>query len=140
MKLLRPLMLSACALLLGCAHETSLPTYDVHTTADALQILRARADGIHTISAQGTIILTRPSGDSIHLDAALVARSPKYLHLRAWKFNQTVFDLTLTPHGLWMLNPDKPELRQKMQSGKFGTVQFARAWSLLTHDFFFTPS
>jgi hypothetical protein len=127
------------SLLIGCVHRPLPGIYASVSPPEALAILRQRCESIRTLSSQGFITLTRPSGDSIRLDAALVARIPGDLHLRAWKFNRTVFDLTLTPAGLWMLAPDEPRMQQQVESGKSGTIQFARAWSLLTHDFFFSP-
>jgi hypothetical protein len=137
-KLIIVLFLSV--LLAGCAHQTVPGPYAALTISDAIAQLRQQTDSVHTISAQGTIALNKPSGDSIRLDSAMVARIPGQLHLRAWKLNRTVFDLTLTPDGLWMLTPQDARLRQRMQNGKFGTIQFARAWDMLSHDFFFSTN
>ena len=125
--------------IIGCAHRLLPNNYSSVSSDQALTILRQRSAAIHTLSAQGLITLTGPTGDSIRLDAVLVARMPGELHLRAWKFNRTVFDLTLTPAGLWMLAPEDPRMRDQIESGKSGTIQFARAWSLLTRDFLFSP-
>ena len=104
------MILVSIASIMGCAHPTLPRIYSQVSPDQVLAILRQRSAAIHTVSAQGLITLSHRSGDSIRLEAALVARMPSELHLRAWKFNRTVFDLTLTPAGLWMLAPDEPRM------------------------------
>lgn len=128
------LLATICAM--GCSHASMPSRYANTPIADAVAILQQRASAIRTLSAQGSIILTRPGGNSIHLEGALAAHFPGELHLRAWKFNHTAFDLVLTPAGLWLYAPDDPHVREQLQSAKSGTIQFARAWMLLSHDFF----
>ena len=70
----------------------------------ALRILQDRgAGGEDGSQAASLLTLTRPDGQSVRLDAALVMSLPDHsVRLRAWKFNQAVFDLTLNPQGLWI--------------------------------------
>lgn len=127
-------------LLFGCAtNRPPLPVYPNVTAPEVAKIIQARLASIHTVSAQGLMILTRPDGQSVRLDAAIVAQPPDKLHLRAWKFNRTIFDLTLVDGRLWMVNPEDPKLRQKMHSTGIGAAQFAKTWSDLNANFFAEP-
>jgi hypothetical protein len=72
----------------------------------------------------------------MRFDAAIVAAPPDRLRLRAWKLGRAVFDMTLTPDGVWLLTPDDPSIREKVRSASHGTGEFARQWSLLSGAFF----
>jgi hypothetical protein len=80
--------------------------------------------------------LLRPDGESVRFDAAVVATPPHRLRLRAWKLGRAVFDLTLTPDGVWLLAPEDPSLREKVRRAGRGTAELARNWSLLSGAFF----
>jgi outer membrane lipoprotein-sorting protein len=132
---LAPLMI--VALLVGCAHKSPpLPPTPWRDTDDAIRILRERAHSIHTVSSSGLITLTRPSGESVRFDAAIVTAPPDRLRLRAWKLSRAIFDLTLTPDGLWLLGPDSDSMKAKVKSAGVGAGQIARNWSLLSGAFF----
>lgn len=97
--LLAPACISGCAY----ANPEHLPTYRWTDPATALRIIRTRADAVRTLSAQCLLTLTRPGGESVRLDGALVMDPRQRLvRLRAWKFNQAVLDLTLNGQGLWI--------------------------------------
>jgi hypothetical protein len=99
-----------------------------------------RAQSVRTLSAQCLIILTRPDGESVRLDGALVMAPPqKSVHLRAWKFNQPVFDLTLVPQGLWVETPRDEDRRQKVLPASFSAAQVAKAMSLFGGELFEGP-
>ena len=101
--------------LAGCAArrpvESNLPTYGRLDPAAALRMLAERSASVRSVSAQAGLTLTRADGQSVNLDGAVVMAPPGRVRLRAWKFNQAIFDLTLTPDGLWVLTPDDPARR-----------------------------
>jgi len=131
------------SLLAGCAAhpKENLPAAPPwKTTDDALGILRDRAAAVKTVSSTGDITLSRPSGDSVRLDLALVSQSPDRLRLRAWKLGRAVFDLTLTPQGLWLLTPDDPSLKNKARAGGLDAAKLARSWATFSGQLFSQPN
>jgi outer membrane lipoprotein-sorting protein len=123
----------------GCAHKpagSNLPTYAGLDDAAALKVLSERAAAVKTLSAQCRLTLTRPDGESVRLDGAVVMQPPERLRLRAWKFNQAVFDLTLTPDGLWVMAPGDEERREKVLPASLSAAQFGREWAVLNGGFF----
>jgi hypothetical protein len=137
------LFLALTALASGCASrrkvESTLPTYDHVDEATALRILDERARAVRTVSARSDLTLTRADGQTVRLDGAVVMAPPDRLRLRAWKFNQAVFDLTLTPDGLWVVTPDDPSRRQKVLPASLSAAQLGREWALLSGSFFGDP-
>lgn len=133
-----PALLMLAIFIAGCAsHPTeNLPQVRWDSHANALRILRDRADSIHTISSTGDITLSRKPGDSVRLDLAMVSRRPDHLRLRAWKLGRAVFDLTLTPDGLWMLTPDDPSLKSKARAGGLDAAQLAKSWATFSGAIF----
>jgi hypothetical protein len=91
------------------------------------------------MSAQCTLTLTRSNGESIRLDGAIVMRPPDSVRLRAWKLSQAVFDLTLTPEGLWIEAPRDRAGREKVLPGSLSAAQMARAWMVMSGEFFCDP-
>jgi hypothetical protein len=102
----------------------------------ALADLRARAAGIKTISAACGITLTRPDGESVQFDGALVLENPNHVRMRAWKFNRAVFDLTLNDDGLWVMTLDDPQRREQVLPATLRAADFLRELSLFTGGFF----
>lgn len=126
----------------GCAHKpaaSNLPTYPGLDERAALKVLAERASAVRTLSAQCRLTLTRPDGQSVRLDGALVMQPPERLRLRAWKFNRAVFDLTLTPDGLWVMTPGDEERREKVLPASLSAAQFGREWAVLNGGFFQEP-
>lgn len=99
-------VLMMIAMLGGCASEP-LPTYTWNSPAEAMAILNCRAARLHTLTAQGTVTLTRRDGQSVRFDAALVIQPPDRLRLRAWKFGEAVLDVTIRPDGVWVWIADR---------------------------------
>jgi outer membrane lipoprotein-sorting protein len=137
MNLLRGLCIATCiavsSLFWGCAEK--LPTYEWTTQVEALAVIRERSQSIKTIQAACDITLTDPGGRSVTLDGALVSRIPGWLRMRAWKFNAAVFDVTMTPDGLWVMQRDSPEIANGVPSS-LDASQIADAWGLLNGGFF----
>ena len=104
-KFLLILNFALAATLTGCATPDPIPHYPTLSTQDSLQILQSRYNNIHTLTAQGLLTLTDPHNNNIRLDIALALQPPHNARLRAWKFSQAVFDLTVTPKGVWIIQP-----------------------------------
>lgn len=132
--LLRSMCTFGMVMLCGCACE-SIPIYPPMSSTQALQVLSERSRAIKTISAQGSITLTRTDGNSIRLDAAMVMRPPDDAHFRAWKFGQMVFDMTLSHDKTWIIAPQKDSRKEVLDAGS-KTGKFARQWlTLVTGNF-----
>jgi hypothetical protein len=87
--------------------------------ADAsLAVLRQRAAALQNVRGEATLKLTDAKGQTVSLDAAFVLDPPGRCRLRAWKFGQAVFDLTLDGERAWAYlprdeaKPAAPGLRQ----------------------------
>jgi outer membrane lipoprotein-sorting protein len=122
----------------GCAaHQPSpLPTYHGLSDAAALRVLAERAGSVKTLSGRCDLALTRADGQSVQLDGAIAMAPPDRLRLRAWKFGQAVFDLTLTPEGLWVMAPEDAGRREKVLPASLSAAQFGREWAMLNGGFF----
>ena len=135
-----PLLFLTATIAAGCAArprpEANLPTFGNVDHAAALRILDERARAVKALSARALLTLTRPDGQTVRLDGAVVMAPPDRLRLRAWKFNQAIFDLTLTPEGLWVVAPDDPSRRQKVLPASLSAAQLGREWALLSGSFF----
>jgi outer membrane lipoprotein-sorting protein len=142
---LRPILLLPLAAMMigGCAAhpkpEANLPTFAAVDHDAALRILDQRARAVKSLSARSLLTLTRPDGQTVRLDGAVVMAPPDRLRLRAWKFNQAIFDLTLTPDGLWVVAPDDPSRREKVLPASLSAAQLGREWALLSGSFFGDP-
>jgi outer membrane lipoprotein-sorting protein len=95
---------------------------------EAIKVLADRSSAIHAISAQGLITLTRDNGDTVRLDAAIVLQPPNRARLRAWKFGRAVFDMTLTPDGLWLIAPAETDRRKEIMSAGANIGNLTREW------------
>jgi hypothetical protein len=124
----------------GCAPNKpveSLPAYHWTDESTALADLRARAASVKTLSAECGITLSRPDGQRVQFDGALVMEPQgKRVRLRAWKFNRAVFDLTLNDDGLWLWTMDDPGRREQILPASLRAADFVRELSLFTGGFF----
>ena len=111
----------------GCA--TPLPRYEWHDAPTALRTMNRRDGGIQTFSASCRILLESGAG-RVELTGALVARPPHRVRLRAWKFSQAVFDITLNDDGLFVLDKNQSkETSEKLQ--RINHARFVEAIALL---------
>jgi len=134
----------AAAALGGCGYPPPA-TYGPMTAIEARAVLCQRAQRVQTVSApDAEVVMTRPDGQSIRLDTILVMRPPDWMHLHAEKFGQAVFDLTITPAGVWLMQPP-PEAPAATTapaptSGPFDQPgvghRLAAMWGLLTGGLF----
>jgi hypothetical protein len=120
----------------GCTPAERLPIYHWTNPDAALQTLRQRSEAVKTASAQCQLTLTRPDGQSVRLDGAIVMRPPAQVRLRAWKLGQAVFDLTLKSDGLWVQMPPEAGDRRRVLPASVNAGKMARAWALLSGQFF----
>ena len=126
----------------GCAktsRPSPLPTYPGLDNAAALKVLADRAQAVKTLSGRADLTLTRPDGQTVQLDGAVAMAPPEKLRLRAWKFGQAVFDLTLTDEGLWVMAPQDPGRREKVLPASLSAAQFGREWAMLNGSYFLEP-
>jgi hypothetical protein len=129
MKQLLPMAL--CLVLAGGCATEHIRVYPPLSPTQSMELIDRRAARIHTVSTRADITLTRPSGDSIRLDAAMALQLPQFARLEAWKFGQAIFDLTLTPDGLWLIAPQQGDLRDKTRAAGANTAQLLRQWIAL---------
>lgn len=129
-------------LIAGCHHvePESIPHFPLMDAQASLQTLADRAHLVHTLSSEGLVTLTRSNGESIRLDSALVMKPPAEARLRAWKFGRAIFDLTVTPQGVWCLTPDDPARKDQLKSAGVSAAKLAKTWSLLNGGFFTDPA
>jgi outer membrane lipoprotein-sorting protein len=106
---------------------------------EALQVLSNRAASVRSMSSQAMLQLSRPDGQTVRFDAAVVMKPPDRVRMRAWKFSQAVFDLTLTPDGLWLVAPRDDKHKDQVMSASVSAGEFARAWSLFSGGIFDDP-
>jgi outer membrane lipoprotein-sorting protein len=138
-RLARAFAVLAALLIIGCAapekHE-NLPPVHFRDDRDALRILAERADAVKTLSAQGNMTLTRPDGESVRLDLAMVRAGRGKLRLRAWKLGRAVFDLTMSGGDVWLLTPDDASLKKRAHSAGLSAGKLAQNINLLNGDLF----
>lgn len=132
-------LLLACVLV-GCGPRPpageNIPLYPWAGNESAIHDLCARSHAVKTVSSEAIMTLTRPNGESVRLDGAVAMALPDSVRLRAWKFNQAVFDLTITPDGVWIESPPDPQHRQDTIPAGVNATNMARAWSTLFGEFF----
>jgi outer membrane lipoprotein-sorting protein len=121
---------------LGACRTENLPTYPRLSASETQKHLSAQAHRLHTVSSEGTITLTKPDKQSIRLDGALVMEPPERARLRAWKFGQAVFDLTLSDGSLWLVAPSDSSRRDDIRRAGASAGELARTFSSLLGRYF----
>ena len=126
----------------GCTTHVSenIPTYPLTDAATTVQQVAQHASQVHTLTGEGLITLTRPDGESVRLDAAMAMQPPSRARMRAWKFGRAVFDLTVTPDGVWAVIPEDPKRKEQITSAGVSAARLARTWSVLSGGFFDSPN
>jgi len=126
----------------GCAPRAAveaIPSYPLTDAADSLRRVAENAGRVKSLSGEGLITLTRANGESVRLDAAVAMRPPERARIRAWKFGRAVFDLTVTPEGVWIVSPEDSDRKEQIRSAGVSAAKLARAWSVLAGGFFDQP-
>lgn len=139
---LRSAVFLVAALVAGCrqhAPAEPLPAYAWVDEATALRTMAERAKAIRTTSAECGLTLTRADGQSVQFDGAMVTRPPDRLRMQAIKFGRTVFDLALSPDGLYVKTMDDPARKEKILPASRSAARFAREWSMFTGGLFEQP-
>ncbi len=128
-----------------CPGRAPLPTYPRVDDREAITLIAKRALVVQTMSARCQVVITKPhgrataggdpllGGDSAQFDGAVAARLPDHLRLRVWKFSRPVFDVTLTPGGLWLYTSERagePLPGDDAPLSGLTAERLARAWSL----------
>jgi hypothetical protein len=121
------------------SHPEQLVTYAPMDQAAEIRTLARRSSLVKTVSGSGTLELTQPNGDSVVLDVAVVLRMPNHARLRAWKMGQAVFDLTVTPEGVWLETSQQGARKTQVTSAGDNAARVTRGLSLLTGGFFDDP-
>lgn len=130
LRLVSPMVVLVC-LAAGCAPSERPAKYAWQNEQTALADLAARGRAVKTLSGQASVTLRKPSGDTIHFDAALVAELPGKFRIRAWKFGQAIFDLTVTPEGVWLLRDSRAQREQVWPAG-LTPQRFAWGWCTIS--------
>jgi outer membrane lipoprotein-sorting protein len=133
------LLIAELLLCAGChtgAGGGAVPTYTGMTAQRAVSTLAARAQAVHTVSAHAKLTLVNAAGDSVRLDAAVAMQRPGNLRLRAWKFGQAVFDLTMNRQGLWIMTGQAPNDPKRAENSRLSAAQLGRGWALFNGDLF----
>jgi outer membrane lipoprotein-sorting protein len=122
----------------SCDHfERDLPVHADATTDMARKTVVDNLAAVKTIESTCTIRLIRADGKEIQLEGAIVAKPPSHFRLQMWKLGRTVFDLTITPDGVWMLKSKK--MNAGAQPGISGSANWqglSRGWESLSESFF----
>jgi len=120
--------------LAGCSTAERIPHYPSMPASEARAIIAARDAKLETVSSPGTLELTDAKGRSIQLDAAVALALPERARIRAWKFGQAVFDLTILPDGLWLYSPRDEKGSMNQTSGATGNL--VQTWLATFKGFF----
>ncbi len=119
----------AAILVVGVGCTASLPRYEWHDSPSAIRTMARRDGVIRTFSAACRILLGSVGG-RVELTGALVAQPPNRFRLRAWKFSQAVFDITLNEDGLFVFDKSRSsEENENLQ--RFNHARFVEAIALL---------
>jgi|GEM_PF-3158880 len=77
------------------ACRAPLPVYPTLAPEASLAVMGERASGVRTFSGAGSLTVRDPERGSVTLEAAIVARHPDQVRVRAWKLGRSVADITL---------------------------------------------
>lgn len=129
-----PILMLTMLLLGGCA-KSALPTYEWTDHAGALRTVSRRDAELRSLSARCLLTLESTQG-SVRLESALAMQRRGLLRLRAWKFSQAVFDLTMNDDGVHVMAPQQPSRPEASLTARASAGQIARAWGVFTGDLF----
>lgn len=102
--------LAALALLSCGACAGPLPRYVWNGGQEAVEVMAARDEGVRTFSTTCRILLKSEEG-TVELTGVLIGQPPSRLRLRAWKFSQTVFDITMNDDGVFVFQREQEHHR-----------------------------
>ena len=122
------MLLSACA--------TSIPTYPQTPADTVLQSVAANFTSIKTVSGPCRVTLVSEAGESITLSAAIAARPPDHLRLRAWKFDRAIFDATIIGVDVWLVPIAQADSPGADALPQIPSHEIAGSMSLLSGQYF----
>ncbi|MBV8781738.1 MAG: hypothetical protein JO353_10105, partial [Phycisphaerae bacterium] len=134
---MKRLLLAILLICAGCASSTprdNVPSYPLLDDRAMIAAVSSSLHQVHDLSAQGFIELSEAGGDRVRLNAAFVMCPPNQARLRAWKFGQAVFDLTIRPDGAWLAS-------DRDHAGKIqvSASQLAHSLAMLNGEFLDSP-
>lgn len=128
-------IVAVALLVAGCARQEPLPQWPAMEARASIAHMAQQQEKVQNVTGTGAVTLTRGNGQSVRLDSAVVAEFPQRVRLRAWKLGQAVFDMTLTPDGVWMLVADKSRREEILPAGA-SAAKFLGGWAMLHEDFY----
>ena len=126
------LLLLSCAGLTACRTPPPPPrplTYE--SIQEAKRVVVERQQQVRAVQAECEIrIYPADEPQKSHgFDGAVVYQSPDQFRLRTWKLTQTLFDLTVTPEGTWVMVSD--QLTDRLPKAESDLAQLADHLPLL---------
>lgn len=114
----------------GCASQPveRIPHYPTADPATTLQAMREQSAKLQSATGKGTVTLSSPDRGEVRLDSVFVLRPPGHARIRAWKFNQAVFDLTVRPDGVWVYVPREGTKPGQITDSTRGAGDAIRQW------------
>lgn len=135
---MKPLAMIGCVMVLGlfagcnAQRPEQIPRYPSMPPSEVLEKLRSRSAAIKSISGQGTLRLSGADGQSVILDTAIALQPcEKLARIRAWKFGQAVFDLTVVPDGVYVVAPRDSAQREQILKAGSNASQMIHQWLAL---------
>jgi hypothetical protein len=122
------LLVALIVISVGCESHERIPTYPLMPASQTFEQFQSRSANIHTVSGEGSLRMTRPDGESIGLDAAVAMQPVDRARVRAWKFGQAVFDLTVTPEALYVVAPKDSSQRDQILAAGSRAGKMIRDW------------
>jgi outer membrane lipoprotein-sorting protein len=119
-----------CVAASGCAStpKSTLPTYPAMSAAASIEVMRARSAKLERVTGRGEITLESTDRGAVSLDSIFVLAPPDRARVRAYKFTQAVFDLTLNPDGLFIFVPRERGKPGELLESTRGAAGAIRQW------------
>lgn len=132
----RLLTLAMILLLASCRATPRIPTHPATDGPASLALIAERQAAITSIQGTANVELAKASGQSVILDAAIVAEPPNRIRLRAWKLDRAVFDATILHDELWLVPPDDPNDQSRLADADRIGAGIRHAFVLLGSEFY----
>lgn len=126
----RTLALCLLVTLAGCAKpkNASLPTVPTMSVADSISFVNRRAATLERVTGRGPITLVDAGRGAVTLDGIFVLAPPDRARIRAYKFTQAVFDMTLNADGLFIFVPRERGKPGELLDATSGAAGAIRQW------------
>jgi hypothetical protein len=117
------ILCSMFAIAAGCVAKESIPIYPATQPSSIVETITARSAALQSATGNGAVSLSSAKRGSVRLEAAFVLSPPDRARVRAWKFNQAVFDLTVKPEGTWLYSPRDPSMATNSSANVGGGIR-----------------